>query len=39
MQVVLDKCYILNQEKIFGADMSYRFQEKHKKQHTLILKK
>jgi len=31
MQIVMNKCFLLNPENKFGADPSYRFLEKHKK--------
>jgi len=31
MQVVMNKCFLLNPEKNFGADPSGRFREKRKK--------
>jgi len=31
-------CFLLNPEKKFGADPSFRFREKRKKTHTLIPK-
>jgi len=31
MLVVMNKCFLLNLEKQFGADPSCRFQEKRKK--------
>jgi len=30
MQVVVNKCFFLNPEKIFGVDPSCRFREKRK---------
>jgi len=30
MQVVLNKWFVINLEKKVGADLSYRFREKHK---------
>jgi len=38
MQVVMNKCFLLNPEKTFGADSSCRFREKCKK-HTLFFGK
>jgi len=38
MQMVMNKCFILNPEKKIGADPSCRFREKRKKTYTLIPK-
>jgi len=40
MQVVMNKCFLLNPEKKkkIGADPSCRFREQYKQTHTLILK-
>jgi len=33
MQVVINKCFLLNPEEKFGADPSCRFREKRKNAH------